>query len=182
MPTLKVKNNGVWEKVAGGGGSSESNTLVVTISTATKLASHSASEIVAAVKSGKSVCAVCLEDNIVLNQYNPESNENSVEFYSVNVTNGNINTTIAVIANDKTVLYEAEGVVGVPPLYFSNIMAGQVLTVGENKKPVWADAPNCIPSGGTVGQVLTIGDDGKPVWTYASNGGGDLPAAEEVEF
>lgn len=184
MSVLKVRHNGEWIKVPGGG-SGESNTLVITISTATNLASHSASEIVTAIESGKSVCAVLPEYNMVLNQYDPESNENYVCLYSVQSTNGNVSTTVAVISNDKTVTYESGVVVGVPSLYSSNIIAGQVLTVGKDKKPVWADVPNCIPSSGTVGQVLTIGVDGKPVWANVTsgNGGNDtLPAAEEGEF
>lgn len=183
MPTLKVKNNGVWEKVAGGG-SDWSNILVVTINTAINLASHSASEIVSAIESGKSVCAVLPEYNMVLNQYSTESNENWVCLYSVQVANGNVGVTTAIISNDKTVTYESGGVVGVPPLYFSNITVGQVLTVSEDKKPVWADAPSGIPSGGTVGQVLTVGEDGKPMWGDAPSGGNSdsLPAAEEVEL
>lgn len=38
-----------------------------------------------------------------------------------------------------------------------------------------------LPSGGTAGQVLTIGSDGTPVWADAT-GGESLPAAEEVLF
>lgn len=38
-----------------------------------------------------------------------------------------------------------------------------------------------LPSGGTVGQVLTIGEDGNPVWADPT-GGETLPAAEEVLF
>ena len=38
-----------------------------------------------------------------------------------------------------------------------------------------------IPSGGTVGQVLTIGVDGNPVWADPT-GGANIPAAEEVLF
>lgn len=38
-----------------------------------------------------------------------------------------------------------------------------------------------IPSGGTVGQVLTIGVDGNPVWADPT-GGANITAAEEVLF
>lgn len=38
-----------------------------------------------------------------------------------------------------------------------------------------------LPSGGTTGQVLTIGSDGTPVWADAT-GGASLPAAEELMF
>lgn len=39
-----------------------------------------------------------------------------------------------------------------------------------------------LPTGGTAGQVLTIGEDGNPVWADAPSGGASLPAAEEVVF
>lgn len=41
-----------------------------------------------------------------------------------------------------------------------------------------------LPSGGTPGQVLTMGEDGKPMWGDAPSGGNSdsLPAAEEGEF
>lgn len=38
-----------------------------------------------------------------------------------------------------------------------------------------------LPSGGTIGQVLIIGEDGTPVWADAPSGG-NLPAAEELMF
>lgn len=39
-----------------------------------------------------------------------------------------------------------------------------------------------LPSGGTAGQVLTMGEDGKAVWADAPTGGGSIPSAEGVEF
>lgn len=38
-----------------------------------------------------------------------------------------------------------------------------------------------LPSGGTAGQVLTMGSDGTPVWADAT-GGAAVPSAEGVEF
>lgn len=38
-----------------------------------------------------------------------------------------------------------------------------------------------IPSDGTPGQVLTMGSDGNPIWADAT-GGADIPKAEGVEF
>lgn len=39
----------------------------------------------------------------------------------------------------------------------------------------------CVPTGGTAGQVLTMGEDGKLVWADAT-GGASIPSAEEVLF
>ena len=38
-----------------------------------------------------------------------------------------------------------------------------------------------LPSGGVAGQVLTMGSDGNPVWAD-STGGTAVPSAEGVEF
>lgn len=40
---------------------------------------------------------------------------------------------------------------------------------------------NAIPSNGTPGQVLTIGNDGKPMWENVA-GVSNIPEAEGVEF
>lgn len=39
-----------------------------------------------------------------------------------------------------------------------------------------------LPTGGTAGQVLTIGSDGNPVWADVTSGGGSIPSVEGVTF
>lgn len=148
MPTLKVKNNGVWKKVAGGG----SGGLVVTFNVANLTASHSASEIYTVVTAGTVVIGLLEGDNLTLNLLT--ATETQAVFHAPITEDGNANSVILIVADDKTLTFNQEKAIG-------------------------------VPSGGTTGQVLTIGVDGKPVWANVTsgNGGNDtLPAAEEGEF
>jgi hypothetical protein len=155
MPTLKVKNNGVWEKVAGGGssGGSDSSVLIVTLDTDTMTASHSASEVYTATTNGKMVFA----KSTLGAMYNLfMSAEEGAGFSTTVVESGDSDnfaeSTYVFLLNDKTFSFASQKI-------------------------------NGIPSGGTAGQVLTVGEDGKPVWVDAPSGSSiELPFAEEVEF
>ena len=159
MPTLKVKNNGVWERVAGGGSNSISDRLIVTIDAVTMTASHSASEIGEAKTAGKFVYAMITQSGATLPLFSySEGNEdlgvpNKAFFTSSTFveTDNTASMLYMMVADDKTVTYEQRMVSG-------------------------------LPSGGTAGQVLTIGEGGSFVWADAPNGGETLQAAEELMF
>lgn len=189
MATLKVKNNGVWERVSGGGSSPVSDRLIVTIDAATMTASHSASEICEAKTAGKFVYATVAQSGATLSLFSCSEADESlgvsskVFFISSTFveTDKTAHMLYMMVADDKTVTYEQRILVGLPSVG----TAGQVLAVGEDGNPVWENAPSNIPSGGTTGQVLTIGEDGNIVWANVTGGNGGnntLPAAEEVEF
>ena len=136
MPTLKVKNNGVWERVSGGssGGSVDSSVLIVALDTDTMTASHSASEVYAATTNGKMVFA----KSTLGAMYNLfMSAEEGAGFSTTVVESGTSDnfaeSTYVFLLNDKTFSFESQKI-------------------------------NGIPSGGTTGQVLTMGTDGKPAW------------------
>lgn len=124
----------------------DSDVLVVTIDTTSMTASHSSSEICAAVTAGKVVFAT--GDGQIWPLINAQAT--LVVFYFPNVQDGNYDGMMVLVADDKTITFEISTAIG-------------------------------VPSGGTAGQVLTMGEDGNPVWADAPSGG-NLPAAEEVMF
>jgi hypothetical protein len=141
MPTLKVKNNGVWERVMGGSGnvSTESGSLIVNLDTKTMTASHGASEIYNAIQSGKIVSAMS-DSNMMYNifMYSPEN----IIFIMTVVESGNIDNyaeaTYVFLSNDKNFSFASQKI-------------------------------NGLPNGGTVGQALTIDTNGNPVWSTVSS-------------
>jgi hypothetical protein len=165
-----------WEWKEPVGGNIDNNTLIVNIDFANMTCSHSASEIIAAVSSGKVVFAMpsSLMQGLTFNLYGIDESTNLVAFHVPVNEDGFVATIIITVNEDKTIEITDEKTIGVP----SGGTEGQVLTADANGKPVWSDAPNGLPSGGTPGQVLTMGSDGNPVWANPEV----LPSAEGELF
>lgn len=119
-----------------GSGGADSNIFIVTVTVDgdAMTASHSASEIYAAVIAGKVVFA------IGGGQIWPllSAQVTSANFYCAMVEDGNCDGLSVVIADDKTMTIEVKTAIGVP----TGGTAGQVLTMGSYGNPVWADAPS----------------------------------------
>lgn len=122
---------------------------VDTVDTETMTASHSASEIYAAVTAG--LLVIVRNGNLTMTL--DRVSETEAVFITAFTIDGAVLGGNIVIANDKTVTMESNGIIG-------------------------------VPAGGTAGQVLTMGEDGKAVWADAPSGGGsgNVPSAEGVGF
>lgn len=118
------------EGVAGSGGSGG---LIVTFNVANLTASHSASEIYAAVNSRTVVVGLVSDSNIAMNLLT--ATETQAAFHAPIIEDGNANSIIITVADDKTLTYNQEKAIGVP----SGGTAGQVLTIGADGKLVWSN-------------------------------------------
>lgn len=146
------------EAAASGGGSADSEFFVVNITPTSDTggtASHSSSEIKAAVDAGKIPIAVISQTGMTMTCLTASEAIAMFYYTTVFVTDGN---------NDA---------------YESTMM---MMNINKNKEAV-VDIQKAIglPTGGTAGQVLTIGEDGNPVWAD-STGGASIPSALEVKF
>lgn len=137
---------------AAASGGADSNIFIVTVDAATMTASHSASEIGEAKIAGKLVYAMISQSGAILQLYSysegSESVPNSTKAFFTTSTSVEADNTVVMlymmVADDKTVTYEARQLTGVP----TGGTAGQVLTKGSDGNPVWADATGgaAIPS------------------------------------
>lgn len=116
-----------------GGGNGGSGGLIVTFNVENLTANHSASEIYAAVNSGMVVVGLVSDGNMAMNLL--AATETQAAFHTTVTEDGNANSIIITVANDKELTFNQEKAIGVP----SGGTAGQVLTIGADGKLVWSN-------------------------------------------
>lgn len=167
------------EAVTTGGSSSgiaETEYLTVTLSDDKTTASHSMSEIIAAVNEGKvprlrihaPECYLPFDGSDLPGA---RFSDTSLIDDADNSTNGgNVSKFTYTIDDNKNVTAAYRLGVLAPLAEQSDI--GKVLSADGYGNLVWTESPSGLPSGGYSGQVLSLDDNGNPIWVEPAGGAG----------